>query len=109
MAAINAQQIKKIYAIGNSLGIVERGNDEDDLHAMVSAMTGKDSIKTLTYREAEDIIARLQHQQGGAAPRLRPGEAPFQPGDVGGRAAREPGDLRIAALQQPEQLGDPIR
>lgn len=44
MAAINAQQIKKIYAIGNALGIVERGNDDDDLHAMVSAMTGKGSI-----------------------------------------------------------------
>ena len=26
MAAINAQQIKKIYAIGNALGIVERYN-----------------------------------------------------------------------------------
>ena len=54
-------------------------------------------------------IDPLRQPQGGAAPRLRPGEAPFQPGDVGGRAAREPGDLRIAALQQPEQLGDPIR
>lgn len=53
MAAINAQQIKKIYAIGNALGIVERGNDEDDLHAMVSAMTGKDSIKALTYHDPQ--------------------------------------------------------
>lgn len=82
MAAINAQQIKKIYAIGNSLGIVERGNDEDDLHAMVSAMTGKDSIKTLTYREAEDIIARLQHQQGGAAPRKSNRQHPERAGGV---------------------------
>ena len=48
MAAINAQQIKKIYAIGNALGIVERGNDNDDLHAMVSAMTGKGSNKALS-------------------------------------------------------------
>ena len=29
MAAINAQQIRKIYAIGNALGIVERGNEDD--------------------------------------------------------------------------------
>lgn len=41
MAAINAQQIRKIYAIGNALGIVERGNEDDDLHALVSALTGK--------------------------------------------------------------------
>lgn len=82
MAAINAQQIKKIYAIGNALGIVERGNDEDDLHAMVSAMTGKDSIKALTYQEAEDIIARLQHQQGGATPRKSNRQHPEQAGGV---------------------------
>lgn len=41
MADINAQQIRKIYAIGNALGIVERGNEDDDLHALVSALTGK--------------------------------------------------------------------
>ena len=48
MADINAQQIRKIYAIGNALGIVERGNEDDDLHALVSALTGKDSVKALT-------------------------------------------------------------
>ncbi len=53
MAAINAQQIRKIYAIGNALGIVERGNEDDDLHALVSALTGKDSVKSLTYAEAQ--------------------------------------------------------
>ena len=53
MAAINAQQIRKIYAIGNALGIVERGNEDDDLHALVSALTGKDSVKSLTYTEAQ--------------------------------------------------------
>ena len=45
MADINAQQIRKIYAIGNALGIVERGNEDDDLHALVSALTGKDSVQ----------------------------------------------------------------
>ena len=48
MADINAQQIRKIYAIGNALGIVERGNEDDDLHALVSALTGTDSVKALT-------------------------------------------------------------
>ena len=82
MAAINAQQIKKIYAIGNALGIVERGNDDDDLHAMVSAMTGKGSIKALSYQEAEEIIDRLQHQQGGPAPRKTKRQHPEQAGGV---------------------------
>ena len=67
MAAINAQQIRKIYAIGNALGIVERGNEDDDLHALVSALTGKDSVKSLTYTEAQAVIADLQ-KRGSAAP-----------------------------------------
>lgn len=73
MAAINAQQIRKIYAIGNALGIVERGNEDDDLHALVSALTGKDSVKSLTYTEAQAVIADLQKRQA----RLRcPGTSP---------------------------------
>ena len=83
MAAINAQQIKKIYAIGNALGIVDRSNSgEDDLHAMVSAMTGKDSIKALTYEEAEEIISRLQRQQGGTPPRRSTKQHPERAGGV---------------------------
>ena len=74
MAAINAQQIRKIYAIGNALGIVERGNEDDDLHALVSALTGKDSVKSLTYTEAQAVIADLQKRQG-AAPLPRSGQA----------------------------------
>ena len=65
MAAINAQQIRKIYAIGNALGIVERGNEDDDLHALVSALTGKDSVK----------------RQGAAPlPRHKPKTHPERPG-----------------------------
>ena len=68
MAAINAQQIRKIYAIGNALGIVERGNEDDDLHALVSALTGKDSVKSLTYTEAQDPpgAARRGHRRPAA-------------------------------------------
>lgn len=73
MAAINAQQIRKIYAIGNALGIVERGSEDDDLHALVSALTGKDSVKALTYAEAQAVIIDLQKRQA----RLRcPGTSP---------------------------------
>lgn len=81
MAAINAQQIRKIYAIGNALGIVERGNEDDDLHALVSALTGKDSVKSLTYTEAQAVIADLQKRQGAAPlPRHKPKTHPERPG-----------------------------
>jgi len=81
MADINAQQIRKIYAIGNALGIVERGNEDDDLHALVSALTGKDSVKALTYTEAQAVIADLQKRQGAAPlPRHKPKTHPERPG-----------------------------
>lgn len=80
MADINAQQIRKIYAIGNALGIVERGNEDDDLHALVSALTGKDSVKALTYTEAQAVIADLQKRQGAAPlPRHKPKTHPERP------------------------------
>ena len=81
MAAINAQQIRKIYSIGNALGIVERGNEDDDLHALVSALTGKDSVKSLTYAEAQAVITDLQKRQGAAPlPRHKPKTHPERPG-----------------------------
>ena len=73
MAAIATQQIRKIYAIGNALGIVERGNAEDSLHDLVSSITGKDSLKALTYAEAQAVIRDLEKRQGDA---LTPGAGP---------------------------------
>lgn len=81
MATINVQQIKKIYAIGQALGIVERGNDSDNLHSLVAAMTGKESIKALTYAEAQAVIADLQKRQGAAPlPRHKPRTHTERPG-----------------------------
>lgn len=71
MAAIATQQIRKIYAIGNALGIVERGNSEDSLHDLVSSITGKDSLKTLTYAEAQAVIRDLEKRQGNSPPPQR--------------------------------------
>ena len=68
MAAIATQQIRKIYAIGNALGILERGNAEDSLHDLVSSITGKDSLKALTYAEAQAVIRDLEKLQGDAPP-----------------------------------------
>lgn len=67
MKTIQQFQIKKIYAIGHSLGIVDSGSGEDELHVLVDSMTGKDSVKALTYTEAGDVISRLEELQGKAA------------------------------------------
>lgn len=81
MAAINAQQIRKIYSIGNALGIVERGDENDNLHTLVAAITGKDSVKALTYAEAQAVIADLQQRQGAVPlPRHKPKTHTERPG-----------------------------
>lgn len=51
MRKIESFQMKKIYAIGHALGITGNGS-EDELHILVSGVTGKDSIKELSYQEA---------------------------------------------------------
>ena len=47
MRKIESFQMKKIYAIGHALGITGNGS-EDELHILVSGVTGKDSIKELS-------------------------------------------------------------
>ena len=49
MRTIEQFQIRKIYAIGNALGIKASGS-EDELHALVGGVTGKDSIKSLNIQ-----------------------------------------------------------
>ncbi len=84
MRTIEQFQIRKIYAIGNALGI--KGSGEDELHTLVAGVTGKDSIKSLTYKEACSVITRLEELQGRAAPpKLRnrkPKEHKSRPGGV---------------------------
>lgn len=67
MKAIERFQIKKIYAIGSALGIKGAGTKEDELHILVEGLTGKESIKSLTYKEAATVIARLEELQGRTA------------------------------------------
>lgn len=68
MQKIEPFQIKKIYAVGHALGITAKGGEEDELHSLVAGITGKNSIRELSYREAVTIIARLDELQGKAAP-----------------------------------------
>lgn len=62
--AIQGWQKKKIYAIANALGYVDRTDKENDvLHSIIYANTGKLSTKDLTYSEANIIIEYLDRQQ----------------------------------------------
>lgn len=85
MRTIEQFQIRKIYAIGNALGIKASGS-EDELHTLVGGVTGKDSIKSLTYREACAVIARLEELQNkSASPKpvcKKPKEHQSRPGGV---------------------------
>lgn len=71
---ISTQQIRKIFAIGRAMGIVESGSQNDALHDFVFSITQKDSLKALTYAEAQAVIRDLEKRQGSAPPppRRRP-------------------------------------
>lgn len=58
MTPITKEQIKRLYALGSSLGMVGRGQD-DPLHVMVESMTGKESISSLTLAEFESVQTAL--------------------------------------------------
>lgn len=66
---ITRAQMAKIYALAAELGL-----DNDLLHELVSAETGRNSIKALTIPEAVLIIDRLQGHgtpKGMATPRQK--------------------------------------
>lgn len=62
------QEIRRIYAIGSALGILERGSHDDDLHGLVWMLTGKESISALTGPERRTVIAELERRQGSSPP-----------------------------------------
>ena len=93
----NAYQIRKIYAIGGALGMVKRNEEDDLLHELVEGMTGKKSIKALTYGEACKVIGELEGRQGTPSPQDRTG--PHQRG----AAAQGLGAHVSAAGCQPQQ------
>ena len=68
MGGCSTYQIRKIYAIGQALGIVNRGG-EDALHDLVYGVTGKSSVKELSYSEACKVIGELEARQGTPPPR----------------------------------------
>lgn len=86
-STINNYQIRKIYAIGGALGM--RGADRQDaLHDLIAGMTGKNSVKELSYAEACRVIGELEARQGTPPPRK------------GGRPLRKTTPGRVSEGQQ---------
>lgn len=91
MGGCNTYQIRKIYAIGQALGIVNRGG-EDALHDLVYGVTGKSSVKELSYSEACKVIGELEARQGHAA---APPKENQPPQAKAGRRERGPRSARF--------------
>lgn len=66
MSQIERWQIKSIYAMGRSLGLADSSREDDNLHLLVEASTGKAHISELSYSEASDIISVLKDRMRGA-------------------------------------------
>ena len=66
MAQIERWQIKSIYAMGRSLGLADSNREDDNLHLLVAASTGKAHISDLSYSEASDVIGILKERMRGA-------------------------------------------
>jgi len=59
MGAITKEQVRRIYALGAEAGILESGNKDDDLHAVVRRVTNKDSVTSLTEKEFYQVEKEL--------------------------------------------------
>lgn len=57
--ALTAVEIRKIYALGARLGLVESNNKNDALHALVEGITGKDSVSKLNADEYKEVMTEL--------------------------------------------------
>ena len=63
MAGNTKQVIKRIWAIAKS---PELGLTDEELHLFVQTLTGKDSIRALSQREAQKVIGELGHMKDSA-------------------------------------------
>lgn len=77
-AMIDDRQRRRIFGAARGIGM-----DNDDLHALTADLTGKESLKALTAREAEALIRELQRRQPSAPPTPKaraPKQHPEHPG-----------------------------
>ena len=94
MADISKSQIKSIYTLGGALGLVDHTHSHDDnLHQLVGAITGKESVKALTGDEANKVISELMRRMRGfpdtPAPRRTAKKHEETPGGLTGGQKRK--------------------
>lgn len=63
MQPIQKEQLRTIYGTARGAGI-----DNDNLHTLTAALTGKASLRELSYAEAVTVIADLRKRQGKSHP-----------------------------------------
>lgn len=76
-AMIDDRQRRRIFGAARGLGMTN-----DDLHALAADLTGKESLRELTTREADEVVRELERRQQSAppAPRARkPRQHPEHP------------------------------
>ncbi|NSW90242.1 MAG: regulatory protein GemA [Firmicutes bacterium] len=59
MSKMTNEQRRTIYGMATQLGIYEKNNPNDNLHALVYGLTGKESISELTISDAGTVISEL--------------------------------------------------
>lgn len=58
MIRINKEQIRRLYALASKLKMVKHG-ENDDFHAFVYAITGKESVRELTESQFKNVEVEL--------------------------------------------------
>jgi len=62
---------QKIYGMASALGMVERDSKEDALHQLVYGITGKSSVRELTQKEQNAVIAELRKRLRAEHPNIQ--------------------------------------
>ena len=61
MKRISKEEIKKLYGIAASAGLVDSSNhDNDEFHQIVYQVCGKSSVRELTQEEYRKVKSRLR-------------------------------------------------
>lgn len=63
---MSSDKRRTIYGIATQLGIYDKQNKDDDLHALVLRVTGKESIGQLNDKLASLVISELVKLKGGS-------------------------------------------
>lgn len=69
---MSAEKRKTIYGMATQMGLYDKYNKDDDLHALVFRVTGKESISQLSDKDASLVIRELVKLKGGREGQANP-------------------------------------